>query len=91
MYGDRSIYLYFHIWNVSEDSRVVMPCCYYMISFNYGGKKARDVSTCRCLLSNVMPDSIFYDSMEWGIICSFLRVITTVFLSIKEIDSVVLS
>ena len=32
--------------------------CYYMTSFNYGGKKARDVGlTCRCRLSNIMPDS----------------------------------
>ena len=38
-----------------------------MTSFNYGGKKARDVGlTCRCHLSNIMPDSIFYDSMGWG-------------------------
>ena len=71
--------------------------CYYMTSFNYGGKKARDVGlTCRCHLSNIMPDSIFYDSMGWGITCRgfflfFFRVITTVFLSIKEMDSVVLS
>ena len=71
--------------------------CYYMTSFNYGGKEARDVGlTCRCHLSNIMPDSmpdsIFYDSMGWGIaFLIFLRVITTVFLSIKEMDSVVLS
>ena len=40
---------------------------YYMISFNYGGKEARDVGlTCRCHMSNIMPDSIFYDSMEYG-------------------------
>ena len=46
--------------------------CYYMTSFNYGGKKARDVGlTCRCHLSNIMPDSIFYDSMGWGITCLF--------------------
>ena len=46
--------------------------CYYMKSFNYGGKKARDVGlTCRCHLSNIMPDSIFYDSMGWGIACRF--------------------
>ena len=39
--------------------------CYYMTSFNYGGKEARDVGlTCRC---NIMPDSIFYGSMGWGI------------------------
>ena len=38
--------------------------CYYMTSFNYGAKKARDVGlTCRCHLSNIMPDSIFYESM----------------------------
>ena len=38
--------------------------CYYMTSFNYGGKEARDVDlTCRCHLSNMMPDRIFYDSM----------------------------
>ena len=41
---------------------------YYMTSFNYGGKEARDVGlTCRCHLSNIMPDSIFYGSMGWGI------------------------
>ena len=44
--------------------------CYYMRSFNYGGKEARNVGlTCRCHVSNIMPDSIFYDSTGWGIIC----------------------
>ena len=48
--------------------------CYYMTSFNYGGKKARDVGlTCRCHLSNIMPDSIFYDSMGWRITCPFFK------------------
>ena len=38
--------------------------CYYKTLCNYGGKKARDVGlTRRCHLSNIMPDSIFYDSM----------------------------
>ena len=38
-----------------------------MTLFDYGGKKARDVGlTYRCHLSNIMPDSIFYDSMGWG-------------------------
>ena len=47
--------------------------CYYMTLFNYGGKKARDVGlTYRCHLSNIMPDSIFYDSMEWGMTQFFL-------------------
>ena len=42
--------------------------CYYMTSFNYGDKKARDVSRiCRCHLSNIVRDSIFCDSMEWKI------------------------
>ena len=46
--------------------------CYYMTSFNHGGKKARDVDlTCRFHLSNIMLDSIFYDSMGWGITCPF--------------------
>ena len=61
--------------------------CYYMTSFNYGGKKARGVGlTCRCHLSNIMPDSIFYDSMGWGIACLLfsLRVIATVFFSTKK-------
>ena len=66
--------------------------CYYMTSFNYGGQKARDVGlTCRCHMSNIMSDSIVYDSKGWGITCPFLEIITTVFLSIKEMDSVVLS
>ena len=39
-----------------------------MTSFNYGGKKAKDVGlTCRCHLSNIMPDSIFCDSVGWGL------------------------
>ena len=63
--------------------------CYYMTSFNYGGKKARDVGlTCRCHLSNIMPDimpdSILYDSWDGGKL-----VVTTVFIRIKEMDSVV--
>ena len=69
--------------------------CNYITSFNYGGKKARDGGlTCRCHLSNIMTGSIFNESMGWGITCPFLfflRVITTVFLSIKEMDLVLLS
>ena len=43
-----------------------VSCC-YMTSFNYGGKKTRDVGlTCRCHLSNIMPDSIYHDSMGCG-------------------------
>ena len=38
--------------------------CYYMTSFNYGSKEARDVGlTCRFHLSNVISNSIFCDSM----------------------------
>ena len=48
---------------------MLMPIsCYYVTSFNYGGKKARDVSlTCRSHLSNITPDSIFRDSMGCGV------------------------
>ena len=46
----------------------VTGSCYYMISFNYGAKKARDIGfTCSgSHLSNIMPDSIFYNSMGWA-------------------------
>ena len=74
------------------------------LSGSYGGKKARDVGlTCRCHLSNIMPDSIFYDNMGLGmtqllflllffflllLLFFFLGVVIAVFLSIKEMDSV---
>ena len=52
-------------------SKLTVPC-YYTRSFNYGGKKARDVGlTCRCHLSTIMLGSIFYDSTGWGIACLF--------------------
>ena len=36
---------------------------YYLTSFNYGDKEAKDVGlTCRYHLSIIIPDSIFYDS-----------------------------
>ena len=45
-----------------------LASCYYMTSFDYGGKKASDAGlTCRCRLNNIMPDSIFYDSIGWAI------------------------
>ena len=66
--------------------------CYYMTSFSYGGRKVRDVDlTCKCYLSNIMLDSIFYVSRGCAITSFFLvREITTVFLGIKEMDSVAL-
>ena len=43
-----------------------------MTSFNYGGKKARDEGlTYRCHQSNVIPDSIFFDSLGWGMVRGF--------------------
>ena len=46
--------------------------CYYLTSFNYGGKKARDIGlTSTCHLSNIIPDSIFCDSMGWEVTCVF--------------------
>ena len=67
--------------------------CYYMISFNYGGKKERDVGlNCRCHLSNIMSGSIFYDSMGWGmtqfLFIFFLGMVIAVFLSVNEMDQV---
>ena len=54
--------------SVATTITVLTPIsCYYVASFNYGGKKAGDVGlTCRCHLS------IFYDSMGWGMTQSFL-------------------
>ena len=47
--------------------------CYYMTSFNYSDKKAMDADfTCRYHLSNFSPDSIFCDSMGWGMTPFFL-------------------
>ena len=46
---------------------VLMPVSYYyMTSLNCGGKKARNLGlNSRCHLSNIMPDSIFYESIGW--------------------------
>ena len=45
--------------------------CDHVTEFNYDDKNARDVGlTCSCHLSNVMPDSIFHESMRQGITCS---------------------
>ena len=45
--------------------------CDHVTSFNYDDKKARDVGlTCWCHLSNIMPDSIFHESMTQGITCT---------------------
>ena len=70
--------------------------CYHMTSFNYDGKRARDVgNTCRCHLSNIMADSIIYDSMAWGVIRGvcfvsfcFLGMVIGVLLCIEEKVSV---
>ena len=47
---------------------------------------------CRRYLSNIMPDSIFYGSMGWGMtqfFCFFsLGVVIAVLLSMEEMDSV---
>ena len=42
--------------------------CYCVASFSCGGKKTNDVClTWRCHRSNIIPASIFYYSMWWGI------------------------
>lgn len=54
----------------------------------------RDIGlTCICLLSNIIPDSIFYDNMGWRggtfAFCFFFEgVVITVFLSLEKMDSV---
>ena len=47
--------------------------CDHVKSFNYDGKKARDVGlTCSCHLSNIMLDSNFHESMRHRIpVCFF--------------------
>ena len=48
----------------------------YIILFNYGGKKARDVGlSCRCHLNNILPNSTFYESMGWRVTCLFCFVL----------------
>ena len=78
--------------------------CDHVTSFSYDGKKARDLRlTCVCYLSNIMPDSIFHESMRQGITCFFFVVVvvvfcflfflrgdTSVFLRMKEMESVLL-
>ena len=45
----------------------------HVTSFNYYNKNARDVDlTCWSHLSNIMPDSIFHESMRRVITCSVL-------------------
>ena len=54
--------------------------CDHVTSFNYDDKKARDVGlTCWCHLSNIMPDSIFHESMRERITCSFLYLFVVCF------------
>ena len=54
----------------------------------------RDIGLiCICLLSNIIPDSIFYDNMGWRggtfAFCFFFEgVVITVFLSLEKMDSV---
>ena len=61
--------------------------CYYMTSFNFVSKKTRNVGfTCICHLNNIISDSIFYDSIRWGITSFFVRVITAVLASERWIQ-----
>ena len=54
--------------SLATSIKVLTPVsCYDMASFNYRGKEAKDVGlTCRCHLINIMPDSIFYNSIGMG-------------------------
>ena len=52
---------------LSDRYHSVDACLMLFYDINYGGKKTRDPGlTCRSHLSNIMPDTIFYDSMGWG-------------------------
>ena len=71
--------------------------CNHVTSFNYDDKKARDVGLTCCHLSNIMPDSVFYESMRQEVTCFFLffsffffffRGDTSIFLRMKEMESV---
>ena len=54
--------------------------CDHVTSFNYGDKKVRDIGfTCWYILSNIMPDSIFHESMRCWIICSILFLFVCLF------------
>ena len=76
--------------------------CDHVTSFNYDGKKARDVGvTFWCRMSNIVPDSMLHESMRQGInvlfFCfvlvlylffCFLRGDISVFLMMKDRESV---
>ena len=66
--------------------------CDHVTSFNYDGKKAMDVGlTCWSHLTNIMPDSSFPWKHEAGdnlFFFFFLRGDTSVFLRMKEMESV---
>ena len=50
-----------------------------MTSFNYDGKKKRDVGpTWICHLNNIMPDSVSRDSMGLGVTCFLTEVVITI-------------
>ena len=59
---------------------VVPVSCDHVTSFNYGDKKVRDIGfTCWYILSNIIPDSIFHESMRCWIICSILFLFVCLF------------
>lgn len=53
-----------------------------MTSFNYDGKKKRDVGpTWICHLNNIMLDSVSRDSMGLGVTCFLTEVVITIVFS----------
>ena len=71
------LYLQCHVFSELFLTSIIMlltpvSSC-YMKSFNDSDKKARDVDlTFGCHVSNIMLESIFYDSMGWKMTCFFV-------------------
>ena len=94
---------YFIFLSLATTITVLMRASVFCITFNYGGKREKDVGfTCRCHMNNIMPDCIFYDCIFLRITCLcvslfvfllifglFLQgVLTTVFPRLEEMDTV---
>ena len=96
-------FLFFELLIVA--TMLMTASCSCMTSFNHGDKKTRDIGLiCRCHLSNIKPDSLFYGSMFQWMTCPFLLllfvvlfvfllvfiqgVVNTIFPRLEEIDEV---
>ena len=63
----------FELFSETNVTVLTNVSCDHVTSFNYDGKKAREVSlTCCRHLSNIMPGSAFHERKEQGIACFFV-------------------